>query len=123
MLSKCLTFPGSDASRDRWVTRHFVRAVQISLVSLPLLLLIPGPAWVRLSALLLGALMGLQYALWFMDGSVERRVRKAGYPAGAAQPAGGAVHAEEHAAAAARYAARYRTSEPPPKPATSQPDS
>ncbi|GAA5150042.1 hypothetical protein GCM10023321_14860 [Pseudonocardia eucalypti] len=99
-----------DASRDRWVLRHFLRAaVQISLVSIPILLLVPGPMWVRLSALLLGALVGLQYALWFVDGSVERRIRKAGYPPGAAQAARDALHAEERAAAAARYAARYQS--------------
>jgi len=102
-----------DASRDRWVLRHFVRAcVQMSLVAVPILLLVPGPLWVRGSALLLGVLVGLQYALWFVDGSVERRVRKAGYPPGAAQAARNALHAEERAAAAARYAARYRSPSP-----------
>ncbi|GAA5162674.1 hypothetical protein GCM10023321_48610 [Pseudonocardia eucalypti] len=102
-----------DASRDRWVLRHFVRsALQISLVSLPILMLVPGPAWGRWSALLLGWLVGLQYALWFMDGSVERRVRRAGYPPGALQAARDALHAEERAAAAARYAARYRSGDP-----------
>lgn len=98
-----------DASCDRWVQRHFVRAgVQLGVVSIPILVLVPGPAWVRLCALLLGWLVGLQYALWFVDGSVERRVRRAGHPPGAAQAAREALHAEERAAAAARYAARYR---------------
>lgn len=101
-----------DASCDTWVLRHFVRAfVQVCVVAAPALLLVPGPLWVRLAALLLGLLVGLQYALWFMDGSVERRVRRAGYPEGAAQAARDALHAEERAAAAARYAARYRNGE------------
>lgn len=52
--------------------------------------------------------MGLQYALYFVDDAVERRVLKAGYPVGAAQAARDALRADERAAAAARYAARYR---------------
>lgn len=99
-----------DASCDRWALRHFVRAaLQMSLVAPPVLLFVPGPLWVRMAALLLGWLVGLQYALWFVDGSVERRVRRAGYPPGAVQQARDALHADEKAAAAARYAARYRS--------------
>jgi hypothetical protein len=98
-----------DASCDTWALRHFLRAaVQIAVVAPVLLLVVPGPLWVRLCALLLGALVGMQYALWFVDGAVERRVRAAGYPPGAAQQAREALHAEERAAAAARYAARFR---------------
>ena len=99
-----------DASADRWVLRHFVRAcVQIGVVAAPIMVLAPGPLWVRSCALLLGCLVGLQYALWFVDGSVERRVRRAGYPPGSAQAAREALHADERAAAAERYAARYRS--------------
>jgi hypothetical protein len=99
-----------DASCDTWVLRHFVRAlVQMSLAAVPILLLIPGPLWIRLAATLLGWLVGLQYALYFLDGSVERRVSGAGYPPWAAQRARDELHAEERAAAAARYAARYRS--------------
>lgn len=102
-----------DASCDSWVLRHFVRAfIQIAVVAAPIVLLAPGPGWVRLSALLLGVLVGLQYALWFVDGSVERRVRKAGYPPGAAEVARNELHAEERAAAEARYIARYRPDHP-----------
>ena len=99
-----------DASCSTWVLRHFVRAfVQVCVVAAPVLVLVPGPLWVRLAALLLGLLVGLQYALWFLDGSVERRVRRAGYPPEAAREAREALHAEERAAAAARYAARWRS--------------
>ena len=98
-----------DASCDTWMPRHFIRAfVQMSLVAVPVVLLVPGPLWIRLAAILLGWLVGLQYAMYFVDGSVERRVRRAGYPPGAAQAARNELHAEERAAAAARYAARYR---------------
>ena len=98
-----------DVSCDTWMLRHFIRAfVQMSLVAVPVVLLVPGPLWIRLAAILLGWLVGLQYAMYFVDGSVERRVRRAGYPPGAAQAARDELHAEERAAAAARYAARYR---------------
>jgi len=98
-----------DVSCDTWMPRHFIRAfVQMSLVAVPVVLLVPGPLWIRLAAILLGWLVGLQYAMYFVDGSVERRVRRAGYPPGAAQEARNELHAEERAAAAARYAARYR---------------
>jgi hypothetical protein len=101
-----------DASCDTWMPRHFIRAfVQMSLVAVPVVLLVPGPLWIRLAAILLGWLVGLQYAMYFVDGSVERRVRRAGYPPGAAQAAREELHADERAAAAARYAARYRSDE------------
>jgi hypothetical protein len=99
-----------DASCDTWMLRHFIRAfVQMSLVAVPVVILVPGPVWIRLAAILLGWLVGLQYAMYFVDGSVERRVRRAGYPPGAAQAAREELHADERAAAAARYAARYRS--------------
>jgi len=99
-----------DASCDTWMLRHFIRAfVQMSLGAVPVVLLVPGPLWIRLAAILLGWLVGLQYAMYFVDGSVERRVRRAGYPPGAAQAARDELHADERAAAAARYAARYRS--------------
>jgi len=98
-----------DASCDSWRLRQFLRAlVQMSPVAVPVLLLVPGPLWIRLATILLGFGVGLQYALYILDESVEHRVMKAGYPRGAAQAARDALHAEERAAAAARYAARYR---------------
>jgi hypothetical protein len=100
----------SDATRDGWRLRQFGRAfVQMAPVAVLIMLLVPGPLWIRLAAILLGWLVGLQYALYFVDDAVERRVLKAGYPVGAAQAARDALHADERAAAAARYAARYRS--------------
>lgn len=80
----------------------------MSLVAAPVLLLVPGPLWLRLLSILLGWLVALQYALYTMEESVEHRVRNAGFPPGAAQTTRDELHAEERAAAAARYAARYR---------------
>jgi hypothetical protein len=102
-----------DATCRTWQLRHFARAfAQMSLVAAPVLLLVPGPLWVRLLAVLLGWLVALQYALFTMQEAVEHRVRKAGFPPGAAQAARNELHADERAAAAARYAARYRAPEP-----------
>jgi len=81
----------------------------MSLTAVPILLIVPGPVWIRLVGILLGWLVALQYALFNMYESVEHRVRKAGYPAGAAQAARDEDHADERAEAAARYAARYRS--------------
>lgn len=98
-----------DATCGTWQLRHFARAfVQMSLAAVPILLVSPGPVWIRLVALLLGWLVALQYALFIMQESVEHRVRKAGYPAGTAQAVRDEGHADERAEAAARYAARYR---------------
>ncbi|WP_281358429.1 DUF5313 family protein [Pseudonocardia bannensis] len=70
--------------------------------------MVPGPLWIRLTGILLGWLVALQYALFNMDESVEHRVLKAGYPAGTAQALRDEATADERAAAAARYASRYR---------------
>jgi hypothetical protein len=103
-----------DASCDSWRLRHFVRAfVQLIVVVVPVLVFVPGPLWIRLAAVLLVWGVGAQYALYFLDGSVERRVQRAGYPPGAAQARRDELHADERAAASARYAARYRL---PPTP-------
>lgn len=99
-----------DATCRTWPIRHFVRAfVQTSLVAVPILLLVPGPLWLRGVSLLLGYGVALQYALYNMQESVEHRVRKAGYPPGTAQAVRDELNADERAAAAARYAARYRS--------------
>ncbi|WP_207908706.1 DUF5313 family protein [Pseudonocardia endophytica] len=98
-----------DATCAGWRWRHMARAfVQMSPVAVPVLLLVPGPLWVRLCAVLLGWLVAFQYALFIMDASVDHRVRKAGFPAGAAEEGRAERTAEQRAAAAARYAGRYR---------------
>lgn len=98
-----------DATCRTWIVRHFARAfVQMSIVAVPILLIVPGPLWVRLLALLLGWGVAFQYALFNMYESVEHRTRKAGHPPGAAQAVRDEATSDERAAAEARYAARYR---------------
>jgi hypothetical protein len=99
-----------DATCRTWVVRHFARSVvQISPTAIPILLLVPGPLWVRLLGLLLGWLVAFQYALFNMHLSVEHRVQKAGHPPGQAQAIRAAAKADERAAEAARYNLRYRS--------------
>jgi hypothetical protein len=98
-----------DVSCDRWALRHFLRAfAQISVAAPIVYVVMPGPVWARACAVLLGFLVGMQYSLWFLDGSVERRARRAGYPPEAVKEARAALHAEESAAAEARYVERWR---------------
>lgn len=102
-----------DVSCDRWALRHFVRSVvQISVIAPLVFAVVPGPMWARGCAVLLGFLVGLQYALWFLDGSVERRAARAGYSPAEVRAARDALHAEELAAAEARYVARWRGGRP-----------
>ena len=99
-----------DATCRTWRLRHLARTVvQVSLLTIPLIVFLPGALWVRLAAALLGWLVALQYSLFIMDGAVESRVRKAGYPPGHADAVRDAATAEQRSAAAVRYAARYRT--------------
>ncbi|GAA1398001.1 hypothetical protein GCM10009613_51540 [Pseudonocardia kongjuensis] len=98
-----------DTTCRTWHLRHFARtAVMLTLLSVPLMLLVPGPLWLRLTAVLLGWLVSLQYALFVMEESVENRVVKAGYPAGTARATRARATAGERAEAARRYAQRYR---------------
>lgn len=103
-----------DTTCRTWQLRHLARSVvQMSLVVVPVLVLVPGPLWVRLLGILLGCLVALQYALFTMQESVEHRARRAGYPPGHAQAVRDEAGADERAAAAARYSARYRVGREP----------
>lgn len=103
-----------DTTCRTWHLRHFARtAAVLTLLSVPLALVVPGPLWLRLTALLLGWLVSLQYALFVMEESVEHRVMKAGYPAGTARATRREATADERAEAARRYAERYRGAPPP----------
>src|SRR4051812_40929614 len=98
-----------DATSRTWPVRHFARAfIQLLIISVPVYLLIPGEWWVRALAVLLGWLVGMQYSLFVMEGAIEHRVRRAGYPPGTAQRVRDLRTADARRAAAERYALRYR---------------
>ena len=105
-----------DTTTGSWGVRHVIRAVVQMAVPIALvLLLVPGPFWIRGMAAMGGLLLGLMFSVAYMTETTENRVKKAGYPAGTAQAvrdrASVAQDAERTArrqAAAAKRAARYR---------------
>ncbi len=72
-----------DTTGPTWVLRHIVRSlVYIAPLILIVLLALPGPFWIRGLAAIGGAVMSLIYSAAYLVESTERRLLKAGYPAG-----------------------------------------
>jgi hypothetical protein len=106
-----------DTTSRTWVLRHLVRAlVQLAVPIALVLLLLPGPFWIRGMAAIGGVLLGLIFSVAYMTETVEHRLVQAGYPAGSAA----AAHQETARqrdrersvrvrASAERRAARYRS--------------
>jgi hypothetical protein len=105
-----------DTTTSTWGVRHVLRAaVQMAVPVLLVLLLVPGPFWIRAMAALGGLLLGLIFSIAYMTETTENRVKKAGYPAGTAQAVRDrnavgrdAAATQRRRAAAAKRAARYR---------------
>jgi hypothetical protein len=72
-----------DVTAGTWVLRHVVRAiVQIAPVAVVLAIFLPGDATVRISAIVMGAAIGMLYSTVFVEAATEHRAIKAGYPEG-----------------------------------------
>jgi hypothetical protein len=105
-----------DTTTSTWALRHVLRAtVQMAIPIALVLLLVPGPFWIRGMAALGGLLLGLIFSIAYITETTEHRVKKAGYPTGAAQAVRDraavgkdAAAAGKRRAAAAKRAARYR---------------
>lgn len=98
-----------DVTARTWQLRHFARTtVQLLPIGVALYLFIPGPSYVRLLAVLAGALLGYFYSVAYMQESAEHRVMKAGYPVGTAAATREAADEDERAAARERYDSRWR---------------
>jgi Family of unknown function (DUF5313) len=105
-----------DTTTGTWWLRHLARAlVQLAVPIALVLLLVPGPFWIRGMAALGGLILGLIFSLAYMTETTENRVVRAGYRVGAAQAARerSAMHRHEQETvrrreAAAKRAARYR---------------
>ncbi|MDP9429732.1 MAG: DUF5313 domain-containing protein, partial [Actinomycetota bacterium] len=105
-----------DTTTRTWGLRHVAHAlVQMAVPIALVLLLVPGPVWIRLMTALGGLALGLIFSLAYMTETTENRVKKAGYPAGTATAARERAagvreqqESERRRAAAARRAARYR---------------
>jgi len=98
------------------MVRHLLRSlVQLAVPIALVLILVPGPFWIRGMAALGGVFLALFFSLGYMTETLENRVKRAGYPAGSAQAARDraarareALESERRRAAALRRGARYR---------------
>ncbi|MGY1749273.1 DUF5313 family protein [Modestobacter sp. SYSU DS0511] len=105
-----------DTTTRTWAWRHVARSlVQLAVPVTLVLLLVPGPFWIRGMAALGGVAMGLIFSLAYMTETTEHRLVRAGWPAGTAAAAHDRAAQQRLAAesvrkreAAARRAARYR---------------
>jgi hypothetical protein len=99
-----------DTTCRTWWLRHIVRAlVQIAPFVVAIIVFVPGPLWLRTMCALGGAIMGLIFSLSYLHETAEHRLVKAGYPLGTGPATRAERTADKDAAAAERYAARYRT--------------
>ena len=74
-----------DITCRTWPLRHLARLLtQLVPVVIVLLVLIPGPLWVRVMAVAGGSAVGLLYSFVFLYEATESRATKAGYPHGTA---------------------------------------
>ncbi|MBW0117502.1 DUF5313 family protein [Pseudonocardia abyssalis] len=98
-----------DVSTRTWALRQMLRSVvQLVPFGILLVVLVPGELWVRLVAVLGGALVGLMYAASFVHLTTEHRSVKAGWAPGQAEAERERLTAPSREAAARRYAERYR---------------
>lgn len=105
-----------DTTTRTWWLRHLLRSgVQLVIPIALVLLLVPGPLWIRTMAALGGIMLGLFFSLAYMPETTENRVVRAGYPAGTAQAGRDRLardrqqrESERRRAAAARRASRYQ---------------
>jgi hypothetical protein len=89
--------------------------VQLAIPIVLVLILVPGPFWIRSMAALGGILLALFFSIGYMTETTENRVKRAGYPAGSAQAVRDhaarerqTAESERRRAAAVRRGARYR---------------
>jgi hypothetical protein len=77
-----------DVSAPTWVLRHLLRSLtQILPVAVVIYFVVPGSPAIRVTAVLMGAVIGTLYSLAFVEAAAEHRAIKAGYPEGAAEAA------------------------------------
>ena len=73
----------NDLTCRTWPLRHLARlAVPLVPIAVALVLVLPGPMSVRVSAVGFGSVVGLLYSFVFLHDSTERRAVKLGFPAG-----------------------------------------
>ncbi|ALE72885.1 hypothetical protein Ae168Ps1_1421 [Pseudonocardia sp. Ae168_Ps1] len=98
-----------DVTCRTWVLRHLARTtVQLLPLLVVLYLVVPGPPWVRLGAIVSGALIGYFYSAVYTVEACETRVMKAGYPVGAAAATREARRSEQHVTERLRHDELHR---------------
>jgi hypothetical protein len=98
-----------DVTTRTWPLRQMARSIlQLVPVAALLVLVVPGELWVRLVAVLGGALVGMLYAASFVQQTTEHRAMKAGWPPGYAQVVRDRRYESQRADELIRYAERYR---------------
>lgn len=98
-----------DTTTRTWVLRHVARVVtQVAPFVAAIIVLVPGPLWLRVMSATGGAIMGMIFAVCYIHETAEHRLVKAGYPPGTGHTTRAARSSGRDAEAAARYAARYR---------------
>jgi hypothetical protein len=103
-----------DVTTRTWPLRQMLRSVvQLLPVAALLVLVVPGELWVRLMAVVGGALVGMMYAASFVQQTTEHRAMKAGWPPGYAQEVRDLRYESRRAEELIRYAQRYRGAVPP----------
>lgn len=80
----CAEWVLHDVTCRTWFLRHLARAVT-QLVPFFLLVLLPGPLWIRVNAVLLGLLCGLFYSICYSGEAAEHRAIKHGHTPGTAR--------------------------------------
>ena len=77
-----------DLSTPTWPLRHLARlVVPLVPVAVALVLVLPGPWSVRVTAVVMGSVIGLLFSFVFLNESTDRRAMRFGYPSGAAEAA------------------------------------
>jgi hypothetical protein len=103
-----------DVTTRFWRLRALFRSlVQILPVGVLLYVFLPTEPWVRVMAVLGGVFVGMIYALAYLDESTEHRALKAGYRRGTPKAVRDEADVDVRAAAAVRYAERYRDAAAP----------
>jgi hypothetical protein len=75
-----------DTTTRTWWLRHLARVfVQLAVPIAGVLVLIPGPFWIRFMGALSGVFLGLIFGFAYMTETTEHRVMKAGYRVGTAE--------------------------------------
>jgi hypothetical protein len=98
-----------DGTSKHWRARHVLRS-SVGIVPLcAVWLLLPGPIGLRLSLVLMAALVAYFYSCAYMEESIEHRLGRHGFPHGTGRRVRAEAAEAAHAEVTARYIARYRT--------------